>query len=284
LLAVESDGAPDDRRFVIPPSTAEVLTDPTSLAYLAPLGRMFGAVGAVLPQLLEVYRNGGGVSWDALGDDARESQADANRPWYEKQLGEALAGVPAIHNALATPDCRVLDVGCGGGWSSIALARAYPSATVLGVDIDQPSVELAVANARDAGVGQRVRFLCQDAASLPKETFDFAFAFECVHDMPRPVEVLSAVRRTLAPGGSLIVMDEAVADAFAPDGDDLERIMYGFSLLVCLPDGLSSPPSVGTGTVMRPSTLQQYGEAAGFDAFEVLPIDGFGFWRFYQLT
>jgi hypothetical protein len=102
--------------------------------------------------------------------------------------------------------------------------------------------------------------------------------------MPRPVEVLSTVRRALAPGGSLIVMDEAVAEAFAPDGDELERIMYGFSLFVCLPDGLSSPPSVGTGTVMRPSTLRKYGEAAGFGAFEVLPIEGFGFWRFYRLS
>jgi len=284
LLAVESDGAPDDRRFGIPASTTEVMTDETSLSYLAPLSRMFGAVGPVLPHLLEVYRNGGGVSWGDLGDDARESQADANRPWYEKRLGPALAAVPAIHDALATPGCRVLDVGCGGGWSSISLSRAYPSATVLGVDIDQPSVDLAVANAREAGVSERVRFLCQDAASLPQGTVDVAFAFECVHDMPRPVEVLSAVRRTLAPGGSLIVMDEAVADAFTPDGDDLERIMYGFSLFVCLPDGLSSTPSVGTGTVMRPSTLQTYGQAAGFSAFEVLPIEGFGFWRFYRLS
>ncbi|WP_203335981.1 class I SAM-dependent methyltransferase [Nocardioides limicola] len=284
LLEVESEGAPDERRFAIPASTAEVMTDPTSLVYLAPLGRMLGAVGPALPRLLDAYRHGGGVSWDTLGDDARESQADANRPWYEKQLGPALAGVPAIHDALAAPGCRVLDVGCGGGWSSIALARAYPGATVLGVDIDQPSIDLAVTNARDAGVSDRVRFVCQDAAALPDATVDVAFAFECVHDMPRPVEVLSAVRRTLAPGGSLVVMDEAVADAFAPDGDELERIMYGFSLFVCLPDGLSSPPSVGTGTVMRPSTLQGYGEAAGFGAFEVLPIEGFGFWRFYRLS
>ncbi len=284
LLAVESDGSPDDRRFVIPASTTEVMTDDKSLAYLAPLGRMFGAVGPVLPQLLEVYRHGGGVSWDDLGDDARESQADANRPWYDQQLGPALAGIPAVHDALAAPGCRVLDVGCGGGWSSIALARAYPSATVLGVDIDQPSVDLAVANAHDAGVGGRVRFVCQDAASLPEGTVDVAFAFECVHDMPRPVEVLQAVRRTLAPGGSLIVMDEAVADVFAPDGDDLERLMYGFSLFVCLPDGLSSPPSAGTGTVMRPSTLRAFGQAAGFGAFEILPIEEFGFWRFYRLS
>ncbi len=69
--------------------------------------------------------------------------------------------MPAVHDALGVPGCRMLDVGCGAGWSSIALARAYPSATVLGVDIDQPSVDLAVANARDAGVDERVRFVCR---------------------------------------------------------------------------------------------------------------------------
>ena len=283
LLVVDKDGEPDDRWFAIPASTAEVMTDSTSLAYLVPIARMFGTVGSALPRLMEAYRNGGGVSWDELGDDARQSQADGNRPWYEQQLGPALAGVPIVHDALADPGCRILDVGSGGGWSSIALARAYPEATVLGIDIDQPSVDMAVANAREAGVEDRVRFVCQDAATLEEGTVDVAFAFECVHDMPRPVEVLSAVRRTLVPGGSLVVMDEAVADSFAPDGDELERLMYGFSLLVCLPDGLSSPPSVGTGTVMRPSTLQGYGEAAGFSGFEVLPIEGFGFWRFYRL-
>ena len=60
--------------------------------------------------------------------------------------------------------------------------------------------------------------------------------------------------------------------------------MYGFSLFVCLPDGLSSPPSVGTGTGMRLLTLQTYGKAAGFGAFEVLPIEDFGIWRFYRLS
>jgi hypothetical protein len=79
-------------------------------------------------------------------------------------------------------------------------------------------------------------------------------------------------------------MDEAVADAFAPDGDEMERMMYGFSLLVCLPDGMSSQPSVGTGTVMRPSVLRGYATEAGFTDLEVLPIEDFGFWRFYLLT
>lgn len=281
-LAVDVDGGPDERVFSIPEATAEVMTDRESLNHLAPFARMFAATGPTLPQLLDAYRTGGGVSWEQLGADARESQADGNRPWYDLRLAPALAGVPRVHDLLARPGAAVLDVGAGGGWSTIALARAYPQAHVSGVDIDEASVELARANAAVAGVD--VDFRHGDAASLDQGSYDVAFAFECVHDMPAPVAVLSAVRRALAPGGALVVMDEAVADAFAPDGDEVERLMYGFSLLVCLPDGMSSQPSAGTGTVMRPSVLQRYATEAGFTHMEVLPIEEFGFWRFYLLS
>jgi SAM-dependent methyltransferase len=285
LLAVEEptdDG--DTRVYSIPPAPAEVMTDESSLNYLAPLARMFGAVGPQLTGLLEAYRTGGGVSWDQLGTDARESQADANRPWYELRLADALAGVPAVHDVLSVPGVSVADVGSGAGWSSIALARAYPGATVRGFDIDAPSVAMATTNATEQGVSDRVSFTAGDAAAMPEGQFDVAFAFECVHDMPRPVEVLAAARRALAPGGFMVVMDEAVAEEFAPHGDELERVMYGFSLFVCLPDGMSGADSVGTGTVMRPSTLRRYAEDAGFTGFEVLPIEDFGFWRFYRLS
>ncbi len=282
LLTVEADGDAETRRFAIPPATAEVLTDATSLNYLAPFGRMFAAVGPSLPQLLDAYRTGGGVSWEQLGVDAREAQADGNRPWYDTRLAPALAGVLDVHQALSRPGTRILDAGCGGGWSSIALKRAYPAAVVTGIDIDGPSTDMARANAAAAGVD--VEFRHGDAADLGDASYDIAFAFECVHDMPRPVEVLAAVHRALTPDGFLVVMDEAVSEAFAADGDEMERIMYGFSLFVCLPDGMSSQPSAGTGTVMRPSVLRGYAREAGFTELDVLPIEDFGFWRFYRLT
>ena len=72
--------------------------------------------------------------------------------------------------------------------------------------------------------------------------------------MPRPVEVLAEMRRAVRDDGAVIVMDEAVAETFTAPGDDVDRIMYAYSLFVCLPDSLSHPPSVGTGTVMRPDT------------------------------
>lgn len=275
---------PDARLYSIPAATAEVMTDETSLRFLAPFARMFAAVGPQLPALLAAYRDGGGVSWDRLGDDARQAQADGNRPWYRQRLAPTLAGLPRIHAALSVPGAVIADVGCGAGWSSITLAEAYPGASVHGFDLDPPSVAMAVRNAAAHGVADRVGFTAGDATGMPRGRFAAAFAFECVHDLPHPVEVLAAVRASLAPGGFLVVMDEAVAEQFAPRGDEVERLMYGFSLFVCLPDGMSTPGSVGTGTVMRPATLRRYAHEAGFTGFEVLPTEDLGLWRFYLLS
>ena len=65
----------------------------------------------------------------------------------------------------------------------------------------------------------------------------------------------------LVPGGTVLVMDEKVAETFTAPGDDIERYMYGYSIFVCLANGLADRPSAATGTVMRPDTLRRY--AAG---------------------
>ena len=78
-------------------------------------------------------------------------------------------------------------------------------------------------------------------------------------------------------------MDERVGDEFGAVGDFNERFFHGASLVVCLPDGLSSSPSVGTGTVMRPSTLRKYATDAGFRDLEVLPLEH-DLFRFYRLV
>ncbi|MEU2002341.1 class I SAM-dependent methyltransferase [Rhodococcus sp. NPDC019627] len=282
-LLTADGGSP--RRYTLEPGAAEVFTDEKSLAYLAPLARIFVAATTQMPALIEAYRTGGGVGWAQYGVDARESQADMNRPWYEQVLPGALASVPEVDALLRTPGAAIADVGCGGAWSTIALARAYPDARLDGYDIDSATVELAKHNVREQGdVADRITITESDAAGIPEGAYTAAFAFECIHDMPAPVEVLTAVRKALAPGGVMIVMDEAVDDEFSAPGSDIERLMYGFSLTVCLPDGMSSSPSAATGTVMRPSTLRKYAEAAGFGSMDILPIEDFGFWRFYRLT
>jgi SAM-dependent methyltransferase len=277
---LEFDG---EGRFCLPSAHAEVLVDPTSLSLMAPLSRMVVAAIGQLPAVAAAYRSGDGVGWHSYGADMREGQAAFNRPAFAHLLGGAwLPAIPDVHARLgAEPPARVVDIGCGEGWSTIAVARAYPNAAVVGLDLDGPSIEAARGHARAEGIGESLTFVHGDAAAL-EGTFDLALIIEAVHDMSNPVPVLTAARTALAPGGSLIVVDERVAEEFTAPGDGLERFMYGWSITTCLPDGRSREPSVATGTVMRPATLRAYADAAGFASVEVLPIEN-DFFRFYRL-
>lgn len=277
---LEADLGGDEPVFSLPAAHLPVLVEPTDPAYLAPLARMIATAGVKMPELLRVYREGGGVSWDSFGPGMRESQADMNRPFFEHELAGVFAGLGRAHAVLSRPGARVADVGCGAGWSTVHLALAYPGATFTGFDPDAPAIEQARRNARDAGVEGRVGFTTERIGD--DERFDAVLAFECIHDMARPVEVLAAMRTALEPDGVGIVMDEAVGEAFAGPADEVERLMYGFSLLVCLPDGRSSEPSAATGTVMRPAVLRRYALDAGFSGCE--PVAEAGFFRFYELT
>lgn len=280
---VVADTTADPTRFALPPDHAEVLTDPDSLNYLAPMARFLAGTAGRLPDLVEAYRTGGGVSWSRFGSDVREAQGALNRPLFLNLLAsELLPRVPDL-DALLRSGCRVADVGCGEGWSTIGLAEGYPASELDGFDIDEPSLAAARRNAATRGVAERVAFTTVDAATLPSDRYDAVFAFECVHDLPDPVGVLAAMRRIAKPGAPVIVMDERTADSFDPESGPVEQLLYGYSVLCCLPDGMSHPRSVGTGTVMRPSTLDRYARAAGFDGASVLPALDLDVFRFYRL-
>jgi SAM-dependent methyltransferase len=276
ILAVDGD------RFSMPDGHAAVLVDALDLNHMAPLARMVAAAFGRLPDLAEAYRTGAGIGWESYGVDMREGQAAFNRPAVTHLLGdEWLPGVPDVHDRLQAGGALVADIGCGEGWSTVALAKAYPAARFVGVDLDAPSLEAARRHAADADVEQRVEFRDGDAAALDGP-FDAAIIIEAVHDMANPVPVLAAVRSALTEDGSLIVVDERVAETFTAPGDDIERFMYGWSITTCLPDGRSRQPSRATGTVMRPGTLRGYAAESGFGSVEILPIEN-DFFRFYQL-
>jgi len=286
ILAVKDETLPSsERRYRLPAGHVEPLVDNDSLNYLAPLFQLF--VGAVrpLPQLVEAYRHGGGVPFAEYGADLREGQAALNRPAFLQQLPqEWLAAMPDVHARLQdSPPARVADFGCGFGWSSIGLAQGYPTARVDGFDLDEPSIARAIENARQHGVADRVHFQVRDAGDLALAgQYDLVTAFECVHDLSDPVGALRTMRRLAAEGGTVLIMDERVGDQFAAKAGDVESMMYGWSILHCLPVGLADPPAVGTGTVMRAGTLRGYALEAGFHEVEVLPIDNF-FFQFYRL-
>jgi 2-polyprenyl-3-methyl-5-hydroxy-6-metoxy-1,4-benzoquinol methylase len=284
VLDLDDAGAwASDRRYTLPAGHAEALLDRDSLAYLAPLARQVVGVLAPLPAVLKAFR-GGGVPFTAYGADLREGIAEANRVLFLNQLGTTwIPAMPDVHARLrADPPARVADVACGSGWSSIAIARAYPNVRVDGFDLDEASISLARENATREGLADRVSFSVQDAAE-PRITgqYDLVTAFECVHDLADPVAAFRSMRGLLAANGAVLIGDERVAERFVAPGDDLERLNYGFSVLHCLPASMVDQPSAGTGTAMRPATLREYAVAAGFQDVEILPIEH-DLWRFYR--
>lgn len=273
------------RRFVLTAGHAEVLLDEESLNYASPLGRLLVACLRPIDALLDAYRNGGGVPYADYGADLHEGTAAFTRPMFSRLLTqEWLPSVPEIHaRLLADPPARVADVACGGGISSIAIARGYPKVHVDGIDLDTASIESARRHLAGSGVEDRVTFEARDAADPTLgRRYDLVTVFQALHDMSYPVDVLRAARGMLAEGGVVLVGDERAAESFGAPGEDLERMFYGVSILHCLPVGMVGDGAVGTGTVMRPATVEAYARDAGFEDFAIAPIEN-DLWRFYLM-
>jgi SAM-dependent methyltransferase len=225
------------------------------------------------------------VPYAHYGTEFRHGQGGINRPAFTTDLVKAwLPAVPGVLDRVASGG-RVVDLGTGHGWSAIAVQAAWPLAEVIGIDTDAASIDDARANAARSGVDVRFVLAGDDggATLAALGPVDVVLILEALHDMARPVDVLATARAALAPGGIVVVADEAVAERFAAPGDELERMMYGWSVSHCLPASRAEQPSAALGTVLRPGTVGELARAAGFDHCDVVDVDA-GFFRIYRLS
>ena len=270
------------RRYRLPPAYVPVLADPDDVRYRAFNGVEIVRAARWLAPLAEAFRTGDApppLPW------APEGRAEYNRPAFLNLLGTRwLPAIADVDQRLRRePPARVADLACGAGWSSIAIAQAYPMVRVDGFDLDPDVIAAARRNAEQAGVSGRVTFAVTDASGPGiSGRFDLVTIFEGLHDMSRPADALRTARRLLTPSGSVVIADELTADMFTAPASDLERYHYGWSVVSCLPSAMGDPSTAATGAVMRPATLGRYAREAGFGSVEVLPLQT-ETWRFYRL-
>ena len=100
-----------------------------------------------------------------------------------------------------------LDVGCGDGQVTLALARAAgPTGRALGIDVDQQALDIARRSAREAGLSPE--FIRADAAEPPeRDAFDLAYARLVLSHLSDPAAALRAMRAAVRPGGLVAVED-----------------------------------------------------------------------------
>jgi SAM-dependent methyltransferase len=272
-----------DGEFRLPDDHVAALLAEEDQAHVAPLARLVAGIAGVVPEVVDAFRTGEGVPYRAYGADTSEGIAALNRPMFRGDLAKVwLAALPDVYGRLCTCGGRVLDLGCGQGWSSIALAEALPGVRVDGVDLDPGSVRRAREAADLLGLSGRVRFTNGDAGRVDRRGYDLVCFFEALHDMADPVAVLRRARDLLTPGGVVLVADGRVAETFTAPGDARERRTYAFSVLHCLPATRAEGAVEEAGAVLRPSTVRGYADRAGL-AYELLPVDNEE-WHFYRLS
>ncbi|MEA5667182.1 glycosyltransferase [Stenotrophomonas sp. MH1] len=129
----------------------------------------------------------------------------------------------------------VLDVGCSQGITSILLARE--GLRVTGIDIDQPTIDYAMAErAKEiASVQERIEFRCLDLAALPPAAFDTVLMGEVIEHQTSPERFLARAASFVAPGGRLVV---TVPFGLNPWPDHKSTIFPG-DLALGLPPGFA---------------------------------------------
>jgi ubiquinone/menaquinone biosynthesis C-methylase UbiE len=117
------------------------------------------------------------------------------------------------------PRERILDIGCGDGYNTAAIAKR--GAIVTGIDVNE--YRLAIARKRHRGLPVDFRTMNAEAMSFADASFDKAISFCVIEHFQRDDLVLANVRRVLAPHGTLVLSADSLMN---PEIRDVEREIH----------------------------------------------------------
>lgn len=174
-------------------------------------------------------------------------------------------GRAALEAARVCPGERVVDVGCGCGTTSLALAAAVGDAgTVLGADLSAPMVEVARSRARDRSLGN-AHFVAADASEHAfGAQFDLVFSRFGVMFFADPTRAFAHLRGALREGGRVAFV------CWGPVAENpwFRVPMAAAGTVIPLPEP-TPPGAPGPFSLADRTRLQGILQAAGFGAIEI---------------
>lgn len=256
---------PASGEFAIGAEQAMVFAIEDSPLYLAGAFDLAAEMIAGEPKVEAGFRNGAGVQWGESSGCLFCAVGAFFRPGYVNSIAQAW--LPALDGAVAKLEAgaTVADIGCGVGFSTLLMARAYPSSRFIGYDFHAPSIEQARAHAVAHGVADRVRFEAVAAKEIAERDFDLVTMFDCLHDMGDPAGCALHVRGLLKPEGSWMIV-EPIAGATPADniGNPVSRLYYNASTMICVPTSLAQEVGAALGAQAGEPTLTALLHEAGF--------------------
>ncbi|MGK2856648.1 MAG: class I SAM-dependent methyltransferase [Thermoanaerobaculia bacterium] len=258
---VEHDAATGT--YSLPVEHAMFLTRAAGADNLAHIAQIVGMLGTVEDRVIDCFRNGGGVPYQAYARFHEFMAEDSRATVAEKLVDVILPVVPGL-TAKLQEGIDVVDLGCGRGQAMIALAKAFPRSRFAGYDLSEEAIGEARAEAAAAGL-RNVRFEVRDVATLDgSQRFALVTAFDAIHDQAYPAAVLANVAAMLEPGGTFLMQDIAGSSRLEKNLDHpFAPYLYTVSCMHCMTVSLAQG-GVGLGTMWGEELATQMLGDAGF--------------------
>jgi SAM-dependent methyltransferase len=258
---VDHDPAGDT--FRLPAEYAACLTRDASPNNIAVTTQWIAVLGAVEDFVVEAFHHGRGVPYKAyrrfhavMAEESRQTVVDGLTthilPWVDGLVPRLQAGIDA------------LDIACGSGRASIALAEAFPASRFTGIDISAEAIAAGRAGVAEKGL-RNITLVQADAAALWVEgTYHLVTAFDAIHDQARPEQVLARVYQALRPGGLFLMQDIAGRTNLADNmSNPLAPFNYTISCMHCMSVSLANG-GPGLGAMWGKERATEMLGAAGF--------------------
>lgn len=269
------DYHPDDNRFELTRVGAAVLADEKDSLAFASGAFTGGTPPEIADKLADAFRTGVGLSYEEMGPNAAHRTERMLGTWVRLALvPRIIPALDGVHEKLVA-GAVVADVGCGSGVALVAMAEAYPRSRFVGYDPNSHGIERARQQLSERGI-TNVELHTAGGEALPDEPrFDFLLTFDCIHDMPHPSRVISAIRRAIRPDGTWLIKDIRSKPRFEDNlGHPMLAMFYGFSVSACMSSALSEPGGAGLGTLgFNPQVAKEMVTRAGFTRFKEHDFD-----------
>lgn len=275
IIEVEFD-AMGVERYSLSPEAVLVLADENDPSFGMGMFHRLPQTMDSLRVLPESFRTGIGHDYDSHGPDGAVGIERSFEPWSRSHLIPVV--MPALDGMVTRLEqgAQVADVGCGAGGAAIRLAKAFPKSRITGYDISRYALDRAESKRSEEGASN-VSFVDPRREPLPDDaSLDLVTAFDCIHDMTHPLDVMKAIRASLKPNGVWLLVDIKALDTFAENvaKNPMASLMYGISVMSCMSSAMSVEGGAGLGTLGLPeSKARELAERAGFSRFRRLDIE-----------
>jgi len=259
---IDFDPATDS--FSLNPEQAMIFVNKDSPVYLAGAFELVAAMIEGEPKVERSFRTGAGVRWGDTAGCLFCATGAFFRPGYVNNIVQSW--IPALDGVTAklAGRAKVADVGCGVGFSTILMAKAYPNSRFIGFDFHEPSIVEARKHAVEHGLEDRVRFEVAEAKKIAEGDFDLVTMYDCLHDMGDPRGCARQMRQILKKDGTWMIVEPIAGDKPEENMNPVGRLYYNASTVICVPTSLDQEVGEGLGAQAGQTKLSEVIGSGGF--------------------